>query len=79
MVIYLPQEFSEAVKTFLPEIHAVYLTESENIIEPKGIESSRKIKETHKMIKLEQKVVQNGNTYMNFYKIADDDEPFHAQ
>ena len=46
MVIYLPQEFSEAVKTFLPEIHAVYLTESENIIEPKGIESSRKIKET---------------------------------
>ena len=53
VVIYSPQEFSEAVKIFVPAIHAVYLPESENIIEPKGIESSRKIKETPKIHKLE--------------------------
>ena len=45
VVIYSPQEFPETVKRFVPAIHAVYLPESENIIEPKGIESSRKIKE----------------------------------
>ena len=79
VVIYLPQEFSETVKIFVPEIHAVYLSKSKNIIEPKRIESSRKIKETLKINKLEQKIVPNGNTYINFYKIAGDEEPFHVQ
>ena len=64
-VIYSPQ-FSEAVKTFVSAIHAVYLPESENIIEPKGIQSSRKIKETLKIHKFERKVDPNGNTYINF-------------
>ena len=52
VVIHSTQEFYEAVKTFVPTIHAVYLPESENIIKPKGIESSRKIKETLKIHKL---------------------------
>ena len=69
VVIYSTQEFSEAVKTFAPAIHAVSLPESENIIEPKGIESSRKIKETLKIHKLEGKVNPNGNTCINFYKL----------
>ena len=72
VVIYSPLEFFEAIKTIVPAIHAVYLPESENIIEPKGIESSKKIKETLKIHKLEQKVDPNGNTYINFYKIAND-------
>ena len=55
VVIYSTQEFSEAVKTLVPAIHAVYLPENENIIEPKGIKSSRKIKETLKIHKLERK------------------------
>ena len=45
VVIFLPQEFSEAVKTFAPAILAVYLSESENIInlkESKAQEGSRK-------------------------------------
>ena len=79
VVIYSPQEFSEAVKTFIPAIHAVYLPESENMIEPKGIESSRKIKETLKIHKLEGKFDPSGNTYINFYKIADDEELFRVQ
>ena len=79
VVINSSQEFSEAVKTFVPAIHGVYSLESKNIIEPKGIESSRKIKETRKIHKLERKVDPNGNTYINFYKIADDEEPFHVQ
>ena len=49
VVIYSPQGFSEVVTTVLSAIHAVYLPESEKIIEPKGIESSRKIKETLKV------------------------------
>ena len=55
------------------------MPESENIIEPKGIESTRKIKETFKIHKLERKGDPNGNKYNNFYKIADDEEPFHVQ
>ena len=51
VVINSSQEFSEAVKTFVPAIHGVYSLESKNIIEPKGIESSRKIKETRKIHK----------------------------
>ena len=79
VVIHSPQEFSEAVNTFVTAIHVVYLPESENMIEPKGIESSRKIKETLKIHKLERKVDPHGNTYINFYKIADDEGPFHVQ
>ena len=79
VVICSPQGFSEAVKTFVPAIYAVYLPESEKIIEPKGIESSRKSNETLKIHKLERKVHPNGNTYINFYKIADDEEPFHVK
>ena len=79
MVIYSPREFSEAVQIFVPPIHTVYLPKIENIIEPKGIENSGKIKETLKIHKLERKVDPNGNTYINFYKIADDEELFHVQ
>ena len=28
---------------------------------------------------MERKVDPNGNTYINFYKIASDEEPFHVQ
>ena len=70
MVIYSQQEFYEAVKTFVPAIHAVYLAESENIIEPKGIKSSRKIKKTLKILKLKRKVDPNGNTYINFTRLS---------
>ena len=79
VVIYSTQEFSEAVKTLVPAIHAVYLPENENIIEPKGIKSSRKIKETLKIHKLEQKVNPNGNTCISFYKVVDYEELFHVQ
>ena len=79
VVIYSTQEFSEAAKTLVPAIHAVYLPENENIIEPKGIKSSRKIKETLKIHKLERKVDPNGNTCISFYKIVDDEELFHVQ
>ena len=79
VVIYSPQEFAEAVKKFAPAIHAVYLTESENIVASVGIESARKIKDTLKIHTFERKVAPNGNKYINFYKIADDEEPFHVQ
>ena len=79
VVIYSTQEFSEAVKTLVPAIDVVYLPENENIIEPKGIKSSRKIKETLKIHKLERKVDPNGNTCISFYKIVDDEELFHVQ
>ena len=45
ILIYSPREFCEAVNTFVSSILAVHLPESETIIEPKGIEVSRKIKE----------------------------------
>ena len=30
------------------------------------------------MHKLEKKIKANGNLYINFFKIADDEEPFHV-
>ena len=60
VVIYLPQEFAEAVKKFVPAIHAVYLPESENIVEPVGMKSARKIKDTLKIHKFERRVDPNG-------------------
>ena len=53
IVIYSPREFCEAVNAFVPSMLAVHLPESETIIEPKGIEASRKIKEILKVHKLE--------------------------
>ena len=75
-----PQEFSDAVKSFVTSINAVYLSESESIIEPKDIECAKKMKDTLKVHKLESKINANCNLYINFFKIADDDEPlFHVQ
>ena len=79
VVINPPQEFSEAVKPFLPSINAVYLHESESIREPKDIEYAKKIAGTLKVHKLERKVNANGNLYIDFSKIANDDKPFHVQ
>ena len=79
VVIYLPQEFSEAVKAFVPKIHTVYLSESEKIIKPKGIEYSKKVRETLRVHELEGKFGLNDNKHTNFYKIDNDEEPFHVQ
>ena len=79
IVIYSPREFCEAANTFVSSILAVHLPESETIIEPKGIEVSRKIKEILKVHKLERKCNQNGDIRINFFKIAGDKEPFHVQ
>ena len=36
-VVYSPLEFSEAVTKFVSSIHAVWLPENENIVEPEDI------------------------------------------
>ena len=72
IVIYSPREFCEAVNTFVLSILAEHFPESETIIEPKGIEASRKIKEILKAHKLERKCNQNGDIYIDFFEMADD-------
>ena len=72
MVMNSSQEFSEAVKSFVPSINAVYLPKSESIIEPKDTECTKKINDTLKMYKLERKDNANGNLHIIFFKIADD-------
>ena len=79
VVINSSQEFSEAVKSFVPSINAVYLPKSESIIEPKNIECTKKINDTLKVYKLERKDNANGNLYIIFFKIADDDKVFNVQ
>ena len=49
IVIHSPREFCEAVNAFVPSILAVYLPESETIIQPKDIEASKNIKKTLKV------------------------------
>ena len=69
IVIYSPREFCVAVNLFVPSIHATYLPESENIVEPKDIEASKRIKKTLKVHKLERKCNQNGDFCINFLKL----------
>ena len=78
LVVYFPIEFSEAVTKFVPLIPSVYLPENENIVEPVDISDARKINQTLKIQKLERKCSQNDDTYINFFKIADDEDPFHV-
>ena len=78
-MIHSPREFCEAVNAFVPSILAVYLPESETMIKPKGIEASRKIKEILKAHKLERKCNQNGDIYIDAFKMADDKELCHVQ
>ena len=68
VVINSPQDFSEAVKSFVPSTNIVYLPESESIIEPKDTECTKKIKDTLKLHKLERKVNANGNIYIIFFQ-----------
>ena len=68
VVINSPQDFSEAVKSFVSSTNIVYLPESESIIEPKNTECTKKIKDTLKLHKLERKVNANGNIYIIFFQ-----------
>ena len=78
LVVYFPLEFSEAVTKFVPLIPSAYLPENENIVEPEDISNARKINQTLKIRKLERKCSQNDDTYINFFKIADDEDSFHV-
>ena len=77
LAVYSPLELSEAVTKFVPPNHSLYLTQNENIVEPEDINKARKIDQILKIHKLERKCSHNGDTYINFYKTADD--PFHVQ
>ena len=79
MVINSLQEISEAIKSFAPSVNDVYQLESESLIESKDKECAEKIKNPLNLHKLERKVNANGNLYINFFKIAHNDEPFHVQ
>ena len=74
--VYAPFEFSEAATKFAPSIHSVYLPGIENTVEPENISVARKINQTLKVHKLERKCSQNGDTYINFFKIANDEDSF---
>ena len=78
-MVFSPLEFSEAETKFVPSIHSTYLPENDNIFEPEDISKARKINQTLKMHTLEKKCSQNGDTYIFFFKIADDEDPFYVR
>ena len=53
--------------------------EYENIVEPEDVSMAREIDHTLKIHKLERKCIQNGDTYINFFKNADHEDPSHVQ
>ena len=61
LVVHFPLEVSEAVTKSVPTIHAVYLPENENIVEPEDLSMARKIDQTLTKI-LERKCIQNRDT-----------------
>ena len=73
LVLYCSFEFFEATTKFSPSCHTVNLPGNQNIAEPEAIRKGRKIDETLKIDKLERKCSQIGDTYINSFKIADDD------
>ena len=78
-MIYSPLEFSEAVAKFVPPIHSVNLPENENIVEPEDTSEAREIDQMLKIHKLERKCSLNGDTCINFFKIANDEDPFQVK
>ena len=60
---------------FVSSILSVYLSEHENIVKSEDISEAKKIGQKSKRYKLERRCNQNWDTYINFFKIADDEDP----
>ena len=77
LVVNYPLEFSETVTKFILSIHFVCLPENENVFELEDISMARKINQTLKIQNLEKKMQSECQHSINFFKIADDEDPPH--
>lgn len=77
LAVYFPLKLSEALTSFIPSIHSVYLPGNENIFEPEDVSNDRTIDQTSKIQNVERKC--NQNLHQLFIKIADDKDPFHVR
>ena len=79
LVIYSQPECSEAATKYVPSNPSLTLPENGNIVEQEDINKASKIDQTLKTHKLERKCNQNGDSYINFFKTANDNDSFHVQ
>ena len=73
------KDFAEYANKIINGISCLYLAENEIMAEPQDIETSPKIKRTLKVHKVLRTYNEDNVCEMEFYKLADERDPFHIQ
>ena len=79
IVVHTLKEFSDAAMKFVPSIITVYLPKSDEIVELESIHQAPSIPKTHSIHKFVQQINEKGDCSIEFFKMALDQEAFHAQ
>ena len=78
-VINGAKDFAEYANKIINGISCLYLAENEIMAEPQDIETSPKIKRTLKVHKVLRTYNEDNVCKIEFYKLADETDPFHIQ
>ena len=78
-VINGAKDFAEYANKIINGISCLYLAENEIMAEPQDIEASPKIKRTLKVHKVLRTYNEDNVCKIEFYKLADETDPFHIQ
>ena len=73
-----PKEFAEAADR-LVAVDSLYLPESRMMEEPAEVSEAPKISDTLKVHKVKRKVNSNNITYLEFFQLSSDIQPFYSQ
>ena len=79
IVVRTPKEFSDAAMKFVPSIIIVCLPKSDEIVEPESIHLASFIPETLSIYKFAREINGRGDSSVEFFKTAVDQEAFHTQ
>ena len=79
IVVHTPKEFSDAAMRFLPSIITVYVPKSDVTVEPESIHQASSIPETLSIYKFAREINGRGDSSVEFFKTAVDQEAFHTQ
>ena len=73
------KDFAGYANKIINGISCLYLAENEIMAEPQDIETSPKIKRTLKVHKVLRTYNEDNVCKIEFYKLADETDPFHIQ
>ena len=79
IVVHTPKDFSDAAMKFVLSIITVYLSKSDEIVEPESIHQAPSIPEIHSIHKFVRQINDRGDGSIEFFKMVVDQEAFHTQ